>query len=236
VLSQFLLYPNKGTVKLPLPQVKDGRVLTDWVTASLREAILQRYFEPGEKVDQDLIAEELEVSRTPVREALKVLESEGLVEIRPHRGAFITIVSHQDIHDIYEIRKLLEGQVVRQVTAVVPESVLDEGDQILDKTETDLKGGNYAGHFESDIYFQERIFSLAPNQLLKDILDTLNNRITRIRFFAQTQPGPHMVESLQEHRAILQAIRQRDADAAAQATRTHLENSAVRLQKLIRPE
>lgn len=223
-------------MKLPLPQVKDGRVLTDWVTASLREAILQRYFEPGEKIDQDLIAEELEVSRTPVREALKVLESEGLVEIRPHRGAFITTVSCQDIHDIYEIRELLEAQVIRQVTPIVPESVLDAGDQILERTEADLKAGDYSGHFQSDLYFQNHIFSLAKNQLLKEILDSLNNRITRIHVFAQTQPGSHMVDSLQEHRAILQAIRQRDPNAAAQAARTHLENSAMRLQKLVQSE
>ena len=80
-------------MKAPLPAIKGGRVLADSVTGSLREAILQGYFEPGEKLDQDLIAEELKVSRTPVREALKVLESEGFVEIRPHRGAFIPKVS-----------------------------------------------------------------------------------------------------------------------------------------------
>ena len=71
-------------MRVPLPLVKEGRVLADWVTASLREAILHGYYEPGEKLDQDRIAEELEVSRTPVREAMRRLESEGFVEVRPH--------------------------------------------------------------------------------------------------------------------------------------------------------
>ena len=73
------------------------------MTASLREAILHGYFEPGEKLDQDRIAEELEVSRTPVREAMRRLESEGFVEVRPHYGAFIAKVSQQEIHEVYTL-------------------------------------------------------------------------------------------------------------------------------------
>ncbi len=106
-------------MEVPLPQVREGRVLADWGTASLREAIFNGYFEPGEKLDQDRIAEGLEISRTPVREAMRRLESEGFVEVRPHYGAFIAKVSRQGIRKVCEIRRVLEAEVVRQVTPLI---------------------------------------------------------------------------------------------------------------------
>ena len=231
-----MLYPLKARkkMKVPLPEIKDGRVLADWVTASLREAILRGYFDPGEKLDQDRIAKELEVSRTPVREALQRLESEGFVDIRPHYGAFIAVVSKQDVHEIYQVRGLLEAEVVRQVTSLIPDSVFDELELSLAKDQAQLEAGDRVGHFESDIHFHETIISFVENKLLKEILDSLNNRIIRVRRFAQLQPGFHLVESFQEHRAIFQAMRQRDVETAATAMRTHLEKSALRIQQFIR--
>jgi DNA-binding GntR family transcriptional regulator len=202
------------------------------VTASLREAILHGYFEPGEKLDQDLIAEELEVSRTPVREAVRRLESEGFVEVRPHHGAFIAKVSQQDIREVYEIRRLLEAEVVRQVTPLIPESVLDELDKLLTETQVQFEAGDITKHFESDVYFHETIADFVENKLLKEVLDGLTNRISMVRRFAQLQPGDHLVVSIQEHHAILQAIRQRDPERASELMRGHLERSALRIQEL----
>jgi DNA-binding GntR family transcriptional regulator len=204
------------------------------VTASLREAILHGYFEPGEKLDQDRIAEELEVSRTPVREAVRRLESEGFVEVRPHYGAFIAKVSPQDIREIYEIRRLLEAEVVRQVTLLIPDLVLDELDTSLTETEAQFEAGDRGKHFESDVYFHETLADFVENKLLKEVLDGLTNRISIVRRFAQLQPGPHLVDSFKEHRAILQAMRQRDPEQAAELMSLHLVNSAIRIQELSR--
>jgi DNA-binding GntR family transcriptional regulator len=219
-------------MEVPLPQVRGGRVLADWVTASLREAIFNGYFEPGEKLDQDRIAEELEVSRTPVREAMRRLESEGFVEVRPHYGAFIAKVSRQDIREVYEIRRVLEAEVVRQVTPLMPESVLDELDRSLTETQAQFEAGDSAKHFESDVYFHETIANFIENRLLKEVIDGLTNRVSVVRRFAELQPGPHLVESFKEHRALLQAIRQRDPEEAAELMRVHLERSALRIQEL----
>ena len=219
-------------MKVPLPQVKEGRVLTDWVTASLREAILRDFFEPGEKLDQDLIATELSVSRTPVRESLKVLESEGFVEIRSHRGAFIVKITREDVQDVYEIRKLLEAEVARQVLGLIPDSVLDDLEKSLDEDKESLERGEPSRHFDLDSYFHEIILGYARNKLFRIILDNLNNRIIKVRRFALRQPG-HLVESHQEHRKILQALRQRDSDGAADAMRNHLERSSQRIQEII---
>jgi DNA-binding GntR family transcriptional regulator len=220
-------------MKVPLPKATGGGVLKDWVGASLREAILQGYFKPGEKLDQDLIAEELDVSRTPVREAVMALEAEGFVEVRPRRGAFVVTLSRQDIRDICEVRGLLEAEAVRQVTPQIPESVLEEVEWSLDETQARFEAGDVGGHFESDVFFHETIISLAENELLQEILGSLTNRIARLRKFAQLQPGQHLVESFVEHRTILQAMRRRDAEAAAEAMRVHLHNSALRLQEFV---
>lgn len=219
-------------MKIPLPQIRGGRVLADWVTASVREAILQGHFEPGEKLDQDCIADELDVSRTPVREALKVLESEGFIEIRPHRGAFICKVSRQDISDVYEIRKVLEAEVIRKVTSRITDEKLDELERSLDRDESQVAAGDSAKHFRNDTLFHETILSFVENELFRETLESLNNRIVRVRRFALLQPGPHLVESLVEHRAILSAMRQRDPEQAADAMRVHLEKSALRIQEL----
>jgi DNA-binding GntR family transcriptional regulator len=221
-------------MRVPLPLVKEGRVLADWVTASLREAILHGYFELGEKLDQDHIAEELEVSRTPVREAMRRLESEGFVEVRPHHGAFIAKVSRQDIREVYEIRRLLEAEVVRQVTPLIPDSMLDELDRSLTETKAQFEAGDSGKHFESDVYFHETLADFVENELFREVLDGLTNRVSIVRRFAQLQPGPHLVESFKEHRAILQAMRERDPEEAAELMELHLENSAVRIQELSR--
>ena len=221
-------------MKVPLPQVRQGRVLADWVVTSLREAILGGFFEPGERIDQDLIAEELNVSRTPVREALKTLEFEGFVEIRPHHGAFIPVVTPKDVREVYEVRALLEAEVVRQVTPLVPEEVLDELDRSQAESQAELHAGNIAKNFESDIRFHQTLIDLACNQIIKDMLDGLTNRVSIIRRMAQSRPGVHLPESLDEHRAIIQAIRGRDADRAAELMALHLQTSSRRIQELAR--
>jgi len=226
---------SKGDeMKVPLPKVVSGRVLADWVTVTLQEAILKGHFEAGEKLDQDLIAEELKVSRTPVREALKVLESEGFVDIRPHRGAFIATVSRQDIHEIYEVRCLLEAEIVRQITPSIPEALIEQLTASLNEMKDKLiTTGDRTGQFENDVYFHDAIVNLTQNKLLKEMLEGLNKRISRIRRYAQLQPTYHLVESIEEHLAILQAMKNRDAETAAQALSTHLEKSALRIQQFI---
>jgi DNA-binding GntR family transcriptional regulator len=111
--------------------------------------------------------------------------------------------------------------------------VFKELAQSLNEDRARLEAGDGTGHFESDTHFHHTIISFVENELLKEILDSLNKRIIRVRRFAQHQPGYHLVASFQEHRAILQAMRQHDADTAAEAMRVHLENSSLRIQRFI---
>ena len=219
-------------MKPPLPRRQQGRVLADWVASSLREAITNGQFEPGEKLDQDRIAEELEVSRTPVREALRTLQADGFVDIRPHYGAFIHRVSQDEIREVFEVRRVLEAEMVRQVTPLIPESVLDELDRWLSESRAQLEVGNITKHFETDVHFHQTLLDSVQNGLLKEMLDSLTTRLFMVRRLAQSKPGPHIPESLQEHRGILQAIRERDSDKAVALMKQHLQHSSVRIQEL----
>ena len=221
-------------MKVPLPQTKEGRGLTNWVTASLREAILAGHFEPCEKLDQDLIAEELKVSRTPIREALKVLESEGFVEIRSYRGAYIAQVTRQDIQDVFDVRRLFEAEIVRQATPIIPDEVIAELETLMlsELKDNDISDGGH--YFSVDAKFHDTLLNYCQNKLFLEILSNLNNRILRVRYFALRQPGPHLKKSFEEHLIIIDAMKKRDPELASKAMSDHLAKSALRIEEFIR--
>ncbi len=209
----------------------EDKGLSNWVTTSLREAILNGNFEPGEKLDQDMIASELDVSRTPIREALKVLASEGFVEIRSYHGAYIPIISQQDIYDVYEIRWIVESEITRQATSSIPVDVLDYLDHLVLQDTLPLDANSDKRFYQVDQELHGTIAGYCRNRLFKEILDKLNNRIVRVRTFALHQPGSHLDNSHFEHVEIIAAMRSRDETEAAKKMEIHLKNSARRIMK-----
>lgn len=219
-------------MKVPLPEINEGRTLTDRVTYALRKAILTGYFEPGEKLDPHLIAQELDVSRMPVREALRRLESERLVETQSHRGTFIRVLSRRDIDDLFDVRKLLEVEVVRLVTPLIPPAVLNDLETSLNEELVRLDRGDSSRHYESDDHFHKTLLALVENRFLREVLSSFNHRISLVRAIAVLHSGPHLVTPVEEHIAIVHAMRNRDAAEAANLMALHLENSKHRFRNL----
>jgi len=220
-------------MKTPLPQAKEARGLTNWVTASLREAILNGHFSPGEKLDQDLIASELNVSRTPIREALKVLESEGLIQIRSYRGAYISSLNWQDIRDVFEARRIIETEVIRQAAPVIPREVLDRLVDINQQEKSELENNPTGQKDKTDQEFHKTISQYSQNRLFIELLEKLNNRLERLGGFIWNQPVPFLMRTNEEHRLILAAMRQGDSEKAAQLMEQHLRNSGLRIEELM---
>ena len=210
--------------------LNEGKGLSSWVLASLRKAILDGHFEPGEKLDQALIASELSVSRTPIREALKVLESEGFVEIHSYRGVNISKITIEDIHNIYEIRWIIESEITRQATPLIPDAELNRLEGLLKENEYDHKSWGERWHYEVDQEFHGTIMGFCQNKLFRIILGDLNNRIMRVRLFALGQSGTHLEISDNEHIDILSAMKGHDAHKAARMMELHLRNSAARIE------
>lgn len=219
-------------MKVPLPNLEIGKTLSERLTHSLRDAILNGYFEAGEKLDPEFIAKEYGVSRMPVREAFGRLESEGVIELRAHHGAFIPTISEQDILDTFEIRTLLEAEIVRQATGIIPDSVLDELEhqqrEALDASEQ----GDPQTFINTDIQFHGTLLDYVHNNLFKVVLDSVNKRISKVRRFAQSQPGTHMFESAHEHLLIIEAMRNRNPERAEHTMRLHLRGSVRRIKDL----
>jgi DNA-binding GntR family transcriptional regulator len=142
-------------------------------------------------------------------------------------------VTREDIANVYEVRLLLEPAAARQVTPVIPNSVLDELEEALAEAEASCDAGDTSKFSPNDIHFHNTILSLVQNELLNDILDGLHNRISIIRRYASLRPGSHMMESMQEHRDIIQAMRRRDSEQAAEAMRLHIENTISRVVDLV---
>ena len=210
-------------------RASEDKGLSHWVTITLQEAILDGQFEPGEKLDQDLIATQLQVSRTPVREALKVLATEGYVEIQPYRGAYIPRISQQDINHVYEMRWVIEPEVVRQATPKIPDDLLSSFEHLFNQLSTSPTAFHEKRVLAIDQDFHGCFANYCLNSLFSEILGKLNHRIVQVRSFAFRQPGKHLETSMDEHIAILKAVQARDAELAASLMKSHLKNSAYRI-------
>jgi DNA-binding GntR family transcriptional regulator len=221
--------------KTPLPHAAQSRVLVDWVTESLRTAILAGHFEPAERLDLDLVASEYQVSRTPLREAVRRLETEGFIVSRPHHGVFVAFLTPDDIAEIYNVRALLEAEIARQVTVLLSPRALAGLEQLLLEDEASCAAGNSLAHVEADLAFHRTIASFCPNRLLKETVESLNNRAIAVRRYSLVRPGRHreITESIQEHRDILCALLERAPDRAAGSMACHLQRSSERLQVLV---
>jgi DNA-binding GntR family transcriptional regulator len=235
----FIYFTGDIMSKTVFPQLRvsaSTRRLADWATEILRQAILDGYFEPGERLDQNAIAEELQVSRTPLREAIAALESEGLLDSRPHRGVFVTEISRKDIREVFFLRALLEAEVAREAALSIPDTVLDALEATLKEAQKAYDDGDHIAQFEADRHFHETLREFTENRLLQEVLEGVNNRINAVRRFAQTKPGPHIDKFAREHLAILQSLRQRDPEGAAALMKQHLQNSGTRVEKLVQAE
>lgn len=187
----------------------------------IRQDILNGVYKEHEELKEATLGEKMGVSRTPVREALRQLELEGLVEIIPNKGARVTGITKKDIDDIYQIRYLLEGLSARWATEHVTEEQLDKMEETLYLTEFHAAKGNYAQVYELDSQFHELMYEASGSKLLNHILSDFHMYVTRVRKTSLAS-GNRSKNSTEEHRAILNAIRERNADKAEQCAHNHV--------------
>ena len=187
----------------------------------IRQDILNGVYKEHEELKEATLGEKMGVSRTPVREALRQLELEGLVEIIPNKGARVTGITKKDIDDIYQIRYLLEGLSARWATEHVTEEQLDKMEETLYLTEFHAAKGNYEQVYELDSQFHELMYEASGSKLLNHILSDFHMYVTRVRRTSLASKN-RSKNSTEEHRAILNAIRERNADKAEQCAHDHV--------------
>lgn len=195
--------------------------LYEQVAEQLRQRIFQRELEPGAWIDELKIAEEYGISRTPLREALKVLAAEGLVTMKLRRGAYVTEVSRKDIADVYHLLSLLEADAA----SVVANKASDEQLQRLAQTHEELKQntGDAERFFALNESFHMQILEIADNRWRNQLVADLRKVMKLNRHKSLFRQG-RIEDSLAEHEAIMQALLQRKSQMAMDCVQKHFSN------------
>lgn len=189
----------------------------------IKQAIILYKVKPGEPLVEKQIADKLGVSRTPVREALKKLKSEGLVKIIYRKGAFVAEISSRDIEEIFLLREVLECTAIKIAISRIKEEDLIEIESTFNSINNDIKKKYYKNVLYADIKFHNFIVDSSGNRRLCQFIEILNDQIYRLRYLSATVPG-RLSKSLQEHKGILEALKKRDKDLAEQRLRQHIRN------------
>lgn len=200
-----------------------GRVYT-----YLREAILDGRYKDGESLTEMKIAEELNVSRTPVREAVRQLELEGLVESIPNKGSIVKGISMKDMEDIYSIRIVLEELAGGWAVENISDEELQELQEVYDLMEFYTPRGDIEQLAKLNTRFHEIIYSATKSNILNQTLKDFQFYIKWVKREVISKPG-RKEEALEEHYRILLGIKARDKDAVKEALHVHLSNSSKRL-------
>lgn len=207
--------------------------LHDEVAARLRERIFAGELTPGSFLDEVKLAEQLEISRTPLREALKVLTAEGLVRHEPRRGCFVAEVTEQDLDEIFPVIALLEGRCAFEAAQNATDADLAVLEDLHDKLARHAKAKRINAYYETNYAIHEAIIALAGNRWLAGVIGDLRKILKLARQQQLHAPG-RLEQSLSEHLAVFAALKARDPEGAEAAMRTHLTRQREALRELSR--
>ena len=197
------------------------RALYQEVAELLRQRIFNRELTPGSWIDELKLAEEYGISRTPLREALKVLATEGLVTMKVRRGAYVTEVSERDLTDVYHLLALLESDAASVVACQATDAQLKELQTLHRELEKSVS--NREKFFQVNERVHMRLLEIADNRWRDQMVADLRKVMKLNRHNSLLKSG-RIQESLAEHQAIMNALLARDANASAQAMQTHFNN------------
>ena len=209
--------------------------LHDEVAAQLRDRIFAGELLPGTFLDEAMLAEQLSISRTPLREALKVLTAEGLVRHEPRRGCFVNEVTEQDLDEIFPVLALLEGRCAREAALHASDVDLQELEVLHDKLSRHAKARRINDYYAANFAIHEAIITLASNRWLALVIADLRKIVKLARLQQLHAPG-RLDQSLSEHLAVFAALKARDPEGAEAAMRTHLTRQREALRALARAQ
>ncbi|MET7337377.1 GntR family transcriptional regulator [Nonomuraea sp. NPDC005650] len=205
-----------------------------FVLAELRRAITTGRLRPGAPIRQDALAEELEVSRVPLREALKTLQGEGLVRYEAHRGYFVETLSLDDLREVYRIRELLEEEAVRRAIEQLTDADLARLESAQDEVERAAAAGDVPAMAAANRLFHMTLFDCAGMPRLVRLIRTLWDTTDAYRSMYYGDAG-NRERVVKEHRATLDALRRRAADEAVTTLDVHRAHAVTELESLLNP-
>ena len=211
-------------------EVTDKFSLRGRVFHRLREDILSGKYKEGDELKEVAIGEELGVSRTPVREAFRQLELEGLIQIIPNKGAYVTGITQKDVKDIYMIRSLLEGLCARWACEHITDEQMEEMEENIYLSKFHAQKGHLEQLAALDNRFQEILYEACNSKMLEHQLRDFHEYVLRVRkkTLSNVNRGP---KSNEEHEQIMMAIKAKDADKAEKLANMHMINAYENMVK-----
>lgn len=211
------------------------QVLYQEVADRLRGMIQARELEAGEWIDEVALTKTLGISRTPLREALKVLVAEGLLRLEPRRGCYVNELSVDDLDEIFPLMAMLEGRCAHEAARKVTDQDLQRLEPLHQRLQEQAAKGDIDEYYASNALIHEAIQALAANHWLSDLVDNLRKLLSLSRHKSLVLPG-RIDESCAEHMAIFAALKARDPEGAEALTRKHLMRQLDALHTLTAQE
>lgn len=220
---------ENGFFELKLDNYKPLREI---VFESIRGAIISGVLKPGERLMEVQLAEKLGVSRTPIREAIRKLELEGLVIMMPRKGAYVADLSIKDITDVLEIRASLEGLASGLAALRITDEEIEELEMTAVQFNQAIEEGNFDAIVQKDIEFHDRIFKATRNEKLLQINNNLREQVQRFRIMYINKSNKSK-DLAKEHYEIAEAISNRSIDLAEKLAKTHIENAENYILRMV---
>ncbi|PLX96042.1 MAG: GntR family transcriptional regulator [Desulfuromonas sp.] len=216
--------------------IERHQTLREKIIETIRDAILKGTLKAGEKVAEPELAERFGISRTPIREAFRQLESEGYLTVIPRKGAVVASLSERDIEEFYSIKSILEGYAARMAAENLSDKDIERLETINERLHQLAIGGDIKTFFKIHNEFHDLFIRAAGNEKLFELIGQLGLKFNRLRMASLSLPG-RMDISVQEHKKILQAFRQHDGEAADNLVRKNATyGGQVLLQSLAQQE
>ena len=217
-------YENEEDAFLPLRDV---------VFKQLREEILYGKLKPGERLMEVALSERLGVSRTPIREGIRLLEKEGLVVMLPRRGAHVASITEKQLEDVLEARRTLETFTVNACCARITRSRFEELKEANRRFAEAVAGGDLRQMADTDTEFHNIIIETADNDKVAEMLTSLKEQIFRYKYeFMKEMDDPTRL--VREHEQIIKAIGESRADKAVELIRMHIDSQAIAIYRKIK--
>jgi len=214
----------------PLEPVTRGDLLVERAYKRLRDAILSNQLPPGTALSVPEFARRLQVSRSPIREAVQRLVYDGLAVNVAHRGAEVAGIEFADLQQLYEVREVLEGLAARLATERIDAAGLERLRETLDAHEEVVQSGDERGHIEMDMAYHLGIQQAAQNAYLSETLQRIHGK-AHLAYYQLWRGLDDRVLALEEHRRVFAAMVAGDAAGADQAARNHIVQLRVRLSQ-----
>ena len=209
--------------------------LRDVVFKTLRKGILTGELKPGERLMEIHLANRLGVSRTPIREAIRKLELEGLVTMVPRRGAEVANITEKNLKDVLEVRQALESLAIELACERITEENKEELRQKLDQVETAVRTGDTGAIASADVAFHDAIVEFSGNMRLIQLVGNLGEQMYRYRFEYIKDVSKHS-QIMSEHKIMFDSIMENDRAKAARIVKVHINNQEEAIMRQIQKE